>query len=95
MKETYAFDQLRKPLRKLPDDSPTLISDEKWDKMLCAHDDALELASKPRTLKQKIDNFFFGLISTVFLVGFALIMTMPELRTLIGRIFDQLVHNMS
>ena len=92
MKETYPFDKLREPLRKLPDDSPMLISDEKWDKMLRAHDEALELASKPRTLKQKIDNFFFGLISTVLLVGFALIMTMPELRTFIGHIFEQLVH---
>lgn len=89
MKETYPFDKLREPLRKLPDDSPMLISDEKWDKMLRAHDDALD---KPRTLRQKMRDFFFGLISTVFLVGFALIMTMPEFRTFIGHIFEQLVH---
>jgi len=74
----------------LPDDSPGLISDEKWDQMLRAHDDAMEAASKPSTLKRKIENLAFGLLQTVIFVGLALIMTMPELRIFIGHLFKQL-----
>ena len=92
MKEFHAFDQLRKPLHKLPDDSPSLISDEKWDRLIRAHDDAIATASKPRTFHQKTLDFLIGLISSVLLVGLALIMTMPELRVFIGHIFEQLFH---
>ncbi|MBI1280121.1 MAG: hypothetical protein GC179_18475 [Anaerolineaceae bacterium] len=87
MKESHAFDQLRKPLRKLPDDSPMLISDEKWDKMLRDHDEAL---SKPLTSRQKFLSFLWGLAITVIMVGFAFIMTMPELRTFIGHMVEYL-----
>ncbi len=89
VKESHAFDQLRKPLRKLPDDSPGLISDEKWEKMLRDHDAAL---SKPITPREKVLSFLWGLAITVIMVGFAFIMTMPELRIFVGNIFEQLFH---
>lgn len=90
MKESHAFDQLRKPMRKLPDDSPNLISDEKWKEMMYVHDDTIEAVSESRTLKQKIDSYVIGLITTIIFVGFAFVMTMPELRAFIGHVFEQL-----
>lgn len=90
MTQPRPFNALRRPPQKAVVPSPTLTSDEEWEKRLRAHDDAVEAASKPRTLKQKIDSFVFGLISTIIFVGLAFIMTMPELHAFIGQIFVQI-----
>jgi len=89
MKESHAFDQLRKPLVKLPDNSPGLISDEKWEKMLHDHDEAL---AKPLTSQQKIFSFLWGLGFTAIIVGFALIMAMPELQGITEYVIQHLFH---
>jgi hypothetical protein len=66
------------------------MNDEAWEKRLKAHDDALEAPSQPRTARQKLSDFCFGLISATFFVGLGLFMGIPELREFIRHVFDQL-----
>ena len=90
MKESHPFDDLRRHPPQPMDHSTTLMSDEAFEKLLREHDDALEAASRPRTIRQKIRDVSRGLIYTIFFVGFGLVMGIPELRELIRHMIEQL-----
>lgn len=90
MKEAHPFDALRQPTRNKSDRSPMFMSDEAWEKLLRDHDAALEVASKPQTIRQKLRDVTLGLISAFFFVGLGLLLGFPELREVIRQTIEQL-----
>lgn len=94
MKESHPFDALRQPTRNTPDRSPIFMSDEEWEKLLRDHDAALEVASRPRTIRQKLSDVGIGLISIIFFVGLGLLLGFPELREVVRQTIEQLVQTM-